>query len=116
MICKRCGVSFKCGIAARENSCWCEALPHVPLASDTDQDCLCPDCLSQEFAKLPGVDVGVFLETSTDTTLPPNLVEGEDYYCEGPAMVFTARFLLRRGYCCDSGCRHCPYELAKTTK
>jgi len=25
--------------------------------------------------------------------------------------VFTARFLARRGYCCASGCRHCPFEL-----
>ncbi|WP_158412504.1 DUF5522 domain-containing protein [Ilumatobacter nonamiensis] len=25
--------------------------------------------------------------------------------------VFTARFLARRRYCCDSGCRHCPYVL-----
>jgi hypothetical protein len=25
-------------------------------------------------------------------------------------MVFTARFLLRRGFCCESGCRHCPYD------
>lgn len=24
--------------------------------------------------------------------------------------VFTAEFLARRRYCCDSGCRHCPYE------
>ena len=24
--------------------------------------------------------------------------------------VFTAAFLAERGYCCDSGCRHCPYE------
>ena len=23
--------------------------------------------------------------------------------------VFTAGFLARRGSCCDSGCRHCPY-------
>jgi hypothetical protein len=23
--------------------------------------------------------------------------------------VLTAGFLARRGYCCDSGCRHCPY-------
>jgi hypothetical protein len=23
--------------------------------------------------------------------------------------VFTARFLADRGYCCSSGCRHCPY-------
>ncbi|MBM3827239.1 MAG: hypothetical protein FJW09_01200 [Actinobacteria bacterium] len=26
--------------------------------------------------------------------------------------VFTARFLADRGYCCRSGCRHCPYENA----
>jgi hypothetical protein len=24
--------------------------------------------------------------------------------------VFTARFLADRGYCCRSGCRHCPYD------
>ncbi len=37
------------------------------------------------------------------------LVEGEDFYFEGPYMVFTAAYLLKRGYCCGSGCRHCPY-------
>ncbi|WP_373521066.1 DUF5522 domain-containing protein [Aquiflexum sp.] len=25
-------------------------------------------------------------------------------------MVFTAQYHLRRGYCCDSGCKHCPYK------
>ncbi len=39
-----------------------------------------------------------------------SLLEGRDYYWEGPAMVFTADYLRRRGYCCDSGCRHCPYD------
>jgi len=23
--------------------------------------------------------------------------------------VFTAKFLADRGYCCETGCRHCPY-------
>ncbi|HEY6429384.1 MAG TPA: DUF5522 domain-containing protein [Acidimicrobiales bacterium] len=23
--------------------------------------------------------------------------------------VFTAAYLARRGTCCDTGCRHCPY-------
>jgi hypothetical protein len=41
---------------------------------------------------------------------PTPLVEGEDFYWEGAALVFTARFHLRRGYCCESGCRHCPYR------
>jgi hypothetical protein len=37
------------------------------------------------------------------------LVKDIDYYMEGDAMVFTARYLLKRAYCCNSGCRHCPY-------
>jgi hypothetical protein len=27
--------------------------------------------------------------------------------------VFTAKYLLNRGYCCRSGCRHCPYGFVK---
>jgi uncharacterized protein DUF5522 len=37
------------------------------------------------------------------------LVAGEDYYMERGRMVFTAAFLRKRGSCCESGCRHCPY-------
>jgi len=40
---------------------------------------------------------------------PLNLVEGEDYYREGPYLVFTAKYLKTRGYCCESACRHCPW-------
>jgi len=39
----------------------------------------------------------------------PTPVEGEDFYREGAYIVFTARYHLRRGHCCESGCRHCPY-------
>ncbi len=42
------------------------------------------------------------------------LVEGEDFYREGAAIVFTAAYHLRRGYCCGSGCRHCPYDKEET--
>jgi hypothetical protein len=38
------------------------------------------------------------------------LVEGVDYYVENGRWVFTAAYHLRRGSCCDSGCRHCPYK------
>ncbi|WP_433966237.1 DUF5522 domain-containing protein [Tunturiibacter gelidiferens] len=34
----------------------------------------------------------------------------EDFYYEGPYLVFTAAYHLKRGYCCNSGCRHCPYK------
>ncbi len=39
---------------------------------------------------------------------------GADTYAD-PATgrtVFTALFLRRRGFCCGSGCRHCPYQAA----
>jgi hypothetical protein len=38
------------------------------------------------------------------------LVEGEDFYREGPYVVFTEAYHRRRGYCCGSGCRHCPWR------
>jgi hypothetical protein len=37
-------------------------------------------------------------------------LEAEDYYFEGSKLVFTAAYLLKRGSCCGSGCRHCPYR------
>ncbi|TDQ14936.1 hypothetical protein DFQ04_2817 [Algoriphagus boseongensis] len=34
----------------------------------------------------------------------------EDYYInENGLMVFTEKYHLKRGYCCGSGCKHCPY-------
>jgi hypothetical protein len=42
--------------------------------------------------------------------IAPTLVEGEDYYRDGPYIVFTEAYHRRRGYCCDSGCRHCPWR------
>lgn len=45
----------------------------------------------------------------------PKLVEGEDFYFEGGLMVLTAEFLRKRGYCCNNGCRHCPYPKDRET-
>jgi len=33
-----------------------------------------------------------------------------DYYMEDGLMVMTESYHLKRGYCCGSMCRHCPYE------
>lgn len=40
----------------------------------------------------------------------PKLVAGVDFYMQDDRMVFTALYLLKRGHCCNSGCRHCPYR------
>ncbi|HEY4380770.1 MAG TPA: DUF5522 domain-containing protein [Acidobacteriaceae bacterium] len=39
----------------------------------------------------------------------PQELAPEDFYMDGPYLVFTAAYHLKRGYCCNSGCRHCPY-------
>jgi hypothetical protein len=41
-------------------------------------------------------------------------IEGVDCYFENGLMVLTPHFLLKRGYCCGNGCRHCPYPEKKT--
>jgi len=44
------------------------------------------------------------------------LIEGEDYYLSPEGYkVFTEKFHLKRGYCCKSGCRYCPYGFDKKT-
>lgn len=43
---------------------------------------------------------------------PAQTLAPEDFYYEGPLLVFTAAYHLKRGYCCNSGCRHCPYAHA----
>lgn len=45
----------------------------------------------------------------------PKLVEGVDFYFEDGLMVLAEEFLRKRGYCCDNGCRHCPYPKDITT-
>jgi hypothetical protein len=41
-------------------------------------------------------------------------MEPEDFYIENSLMVFTAEYHLKRGYCCESACRHCPYGKGAT--
>lgn len=39
--------------------------------------------------------------------------EGTHFYMESGFMVFTETYHKQRGYCCKSGCRHCPYGFKK---
>lgn len=41
-----------------------------------------------------------------------------DYYLDPKTgyKVFTADYHKKRGKCCDSGCRHCPYHEKTTAK
>ncbi|TAF65859.1 MAG: hypothetical protein EAZ55_07710 [Cytophagales bacterium] len=44
-----------------------------------------------------------------------NLEEEDYYYDDRGFIVFTEKYHLKRGYCCKSGCRHCPYGYDKKT-
>jgi hypothetical protein len=39
----------------------------------------------------------------------PKEIEGDFYFNAQGLMVFTAKYHLKRGYCCGNGCKHCPY-------
>ncbi len=41
--------------------------------------------------------------------LPP-LEDGDFYLSKEGYKVFTEKYHLKRGYCCKSNCRHCPYS------
>lgn len=52
-----------------------------------------------------------------DNPFKKDLVEGTDfYYNEDGYKVFTEAYLLKRGYCCQNGCKHCPYGFNKSKK
>ena len=66
------------------------------VAVDEATDCLCKNCLMQEIKK--------------QKPKPQSLVLNVDYYIENGRWVFTEVFHKKRGTCCGSGCRHCPFE------
>ena len=48
----------------------------------------------------------------TKNDLPP--LTDEDFYLnEEGFMVFTKEYHLKRGFCCKSGCLHCPWGYKK---
>ena len=43
-------------------------------------------------------------------------LDSEDYYLSEEGYIdFTEKHQLKRGYCCKSGCKHCPYGYDKKT-
>jgi hypothetical protein len=43
-------------------------------------------------------------------------IEGVHYYMENGMIVFTEKYLLERGKCCNKNCRHCPYNSKDVAK
>ena len=111
-ICTVCLVSFSCNASGGDAACWCSDYPAV-LSPEPGQDCLCPDCLKKRINDTIHHLIGTkkITERMMDNYAgKENLIEGIDYYVEKGLWVFTAWYHLKRGHCCNSGCRHCPYK------
>lgn len=93
--CQNCGELFRCQ-AEETSGCWCMELPAISTF-DENQNCSCPNCLKMKIE-------------SKSKTKPEPLRENVDYYIENGRWVFTAVFHAKRGTCCGSKCRHCPFE------
>jgi hypothetical protein len=40
--------------------------------------------------------------------------EADEFYLSPEGfIVFTEKYHLKRGYCCQNGCKHCPYGFKK---
>lgn len=119
--CSRCGTVFGCSTEDNGNSCWCNRYPPL-FIPDPVINCMCPQCLHQATkekidAYIAEMTVEKALNSNIAKDLPPTkqLIRGIDYYLENTSFVFTAWHHLRRGSCCKSGCRHCPYGFKKQT-
>jgi broad specificity phosphatase PhoE len=93
------------GVAHANTGCYIMDLKddqfHFILENNTDHLAL--------MAPAPIVNEPV-MATMGHPSEPPPLVKEVDYYVEKGRYVFTAHYHEKRGYCCGSGCRHCPYN------
>lgn len=106
-LCPLCGRENECQFAttsAYKGKCWCASENFAPglLARIPEEArniaCVCRRCVvAANFAEAKARPL-------------PRLMAG-DFCIEGEHVVFTAEYHRRRGYCCGSGCRHCPFDL-----
>ena len=42
-----------------------------------------------------------------------NLGKDKYYYSKEGYIIFTEKYHLKKGYCCENNCKHCPYNKKK---
>jgi hypothetical protein len=113
--CPWCGEDNQCRVAKGhlyKGPCWCHELI-VPshllsrlTAEQIEPACLCRPCLetiARLARELDGPEA-ILAEAKRVASLKTDF-----YLDEFGNVVFTARYHLKRGSCCDNDCRHCPY-------
>jgi hypothetical protein len=110
--CARCQADFICN---KEDIRQCEC-SQLRLSSATQQflkktrwGCLCNRCLGHFEEQLTQANTIPF------ATQIHSLKENIHFYKQGNLVVFSELYLIQRGYCCQSGCRYCPYGFNKAT-
>ena len=106
---------MQCGDSGADQACWCTEYPAI-LLPDPERDCLCSKCLTSAIATKIDEYVATVTPENAHASIAKEYnkdakpVEGIDYYInEDGYFVFTKWYLLKRGYCCENGCKHCPY-------
>ena len=99
-MCPVCGGPNGCRVAdgsLYKGPCWCEGVKLSQAVTRQLEElqlapaCLCRGCLAD-------------LENC-------NVLAAEDFYIDERGFtVFTAAYHLKRGYCCNNQCRHCPWR------
>ncbi len=108
--CPKCYEIFVCKEGDIAN-CQCNGIVLTESAQQflakTSFDCLCIKCL-QKLSKDLALSKSYIFPTQKEM-----FVKGLHYYIENNNWVFTEMYHMLRGYCCESGCRHCVYGFKK---
>ena len=46
----------------------------------------------------------------------PYLDKEDYYYAKEGYIIFTEKYHLKRGYCCNNNCKHCPFKKEQKEK
>lgn len=112
--CSSCGTDFVCCANHTDTPCWCADLPAV-MPIDISRDCQCPDCLKSSIMEriqqtMQDIQLEEKLAIAAAYADQNTLIEDMDFTIENGKYVFSAWYHLKRGSCCGSGCRNCPYD------
>jgi hypothetical protein len=118
-LCPLCAEPNHCRLAngcLYKGACWCEQadvpahLLRFMAESQLEPACLCRRCLALLAHHARNLEYPAQVLTRVREDIGSSASSADSYRDQQDRVVFTADFHLKRGYCCDNGCRHCPYR------
>lgn len=118
-ICPVCGHLNYCRIAnggLYKGACWCEQ-SDIPVhvlrflsEVQPEPSCLCHLCMTAVVRHAKDLHEPAEILSRVREAIGARPDSVDSYLDEDGRVVFTAEYHIKRGYCCGSGCRHCPYS------